>query len=333
MELSRRSGRRFTFMVNIEAYKEWFGTARWCLEHIGSFSIERGASDQVAIKYAIDSIKKTNDVLVVFPEGEIYNLNESVQRFKTGAIHIGLEAMKEIYAEATDRTVSILPVAIKYHYPKDIGAILKKRIMKMEKQLAMRSNVIEVKDELYRIMNKLKDDTVQTSATAEIMEVDELAEHLQRAREVIVSEIEKKYNNPVKNAGDLLSRAQKMTAFLREQINKKKFFTKETQIQLEKDMQALKKTIQMAAWQPQYIELNPSEERLAETVIKLEKIVFNKKRPPPFDKREAFVRLLEPLDLSQLLAAYEKDPSNTASSIAEDLRAKIQQSILEMRGL
>ena len=334
MELSRRSGLRFTFMVNTEAYKEWFGTARWCLEHIGSFSIERGAFDQVAIRYAIDTVKQSNDVLVIFPEGEIYNLNDSVQPFKTGAVHIGLEAAKEMYAESFARTVSILPVAIKYHYPKNIKTTLKKRIVRMEQHLAMRSNVLGIRDELYHIMNKLKENIVQVNnAESEIMKVDALADQLQKARESIVSEIERKYSNPVKSAADLLSRAQKMTAFLREQINNKKFLTKETRTQFEDDLQALKKTIQMAAWQPQYIELNPSEERLAETVIKLEKMVFNKRRPSSFGKREALVRLLDPLDLSKSLASYEKDSSNTARSIAEELRAKIQQSILEMRSL
>ncbi len=334
MELSRRSGRRFTFMANSDIYKEWFGIARWCLQYIGSFSIERGAQDQQAIRYAIDVVKKTNDVLVMFPEGEIYNLNDSVQPFKTGAIHIGLEAIKEMYAESSNKTVSILPVAIKYRYQQNIGSILRKRIIRMEKHLALRSNVMELREELYRIMNKLRE-TVRpvNNSELEFMQVDALVNELQKTRESVVSEIERKYADPIKPHGDLLSRAQKMIAFLREQMSQEKLFTRETQKQFQEDLQALKNTIQMATWQPQYIELDPSEEHLAETVIKLERMVFNKKRPPLFGKREAFIRLLDPVDLSVSLASYEEDPSSTSKKIAEDLRAKIQQSILEMKGL
>ncbi len=320
MELSRLSGRRFTFMVNSEVYKEWLGIATFCLQHIGSFSVERGASDQVAINYAVDSVKKTNNVLVIFPEGEIYNLNDLVQPFKTGAARIGLEAAQQLDAESSNKSVSILPIAIKYRYQKNISSALKKRILKMEKHLSMHINPSGMRDELYKIMNKL-------NAQLDTKTVDELVIQLQQTRESVVSEIEKKYINPDDNHGDLLSRAQKMTAFLREQIAQKKFFTKETQKQLEEDLKAVRKTIQMATWQPQYIERNPSQERLAETVIKLERVVFDIKRPPLFGRREAFVRILDPLDLSSSLPAYKEDPALAAKAVAEELRQRIQKVI------
>ncbi len=329
MEVSRRSGRRFTFMANSEIYKEWFGIARWCLQYIGSFSVERGAQDHQSIRYAIDIVKNGKEILVMFPEGEIYNLNESVQPFKIGVAHIGMEALKEI---SPAKTVAVQPVAIKYHYQKNIVATLRKRITKMEQHLAMRSNVLNMKEELYRIMNKLRESTAPVNdKEVEIKEVNVLVDQLQKTRASIIAEIEKKYNNTTEAQGDLFSRAQKMTAFLREQINKKKFFSPETQKQFEEDLKAIKNTIQMATWQPQYIELNPSEERLAETVIKLERMVFNKKRPPLFGKREAFVRLLDPVDLSAWLGAYEADPSSTSKEIVEELRKRIQQAILSMR--
>ena len=334
MELSRRSGRRFTFMVNSEVYKEWFGITRWCLQFIGSFSVERGAFDQVAIKYAINTVKQSNETLVMFPEGEISNLNDSVQTFKPGVAHIGLEAIQEVSRVSPNWTVYVLPVAIKYRYRKNIGSTLRKRITRMEQHLAMHSNALGIRDELYCIMNRLKESSMGTDDTeTEIMKVDVLIDQLQKTRESIISEIENKYHDPIKSHGDLLSRTQKMIFFLREQINKKEFFTTATQKQFKDDLKALKDTIAMATWQPQYIELNPSEERLAETVIKLEKVVFHKRRPPALGKREAFVRLLEPIDLSAWLAAYKEDPSTTSKNIAEELRAKIQQSILNMRNL
>ena len=280
MELSRRSGCRFTFMVNSEVFKEWFGTASWCLQHIGSFSVERGASDQVSLRYAIETVKQTNNILIMFPEGEIYNLNDSVQTFKTGAVHIGLEALKEISAESSDRTVSMLPAAIKYRYRHNIMSTLKKRIIRMEKHLSINSKVADIRQELYRIMHRLESlmGTENKAATG-IEDVDTLIDRLQKTREKIIVEIEKKYTQTTSVGGDLFNRAQKMVFFIREQISKQQVFSKETQKQLNQDLQAIKKTIQMATWQPQYIELDPSEERLAETVMKLEKAVFNKKYP------------------------------------------------------
>ena len=335
MELSRLSGRRFTFMVNSEVFKEWLGLATFCLQHIGAFSVERGAADQEARRAAIDTVKKTNNVLVIFPEGEIFNLNDSVQSFKTGTAHIGLEALKEIRAEASDKSVAVLPIAIKYRYKKNISSALKKRILRMEKHLSMQINPSGMRDELYKIMNRLWLSSLQATRSnpaeqvkLDIKTIEELTLQLQQAREDIISEIERRYPGLNDSQGDLLGRAQKMTAFLREQISQKKFFTKETQKQLQDDLKAIKTSIQMATWQPQYIECNPSQERLAETVIKLERVVFGIKRPALFGKREAFVRILDLVDLSSSLAAYEEDPRNTAKRVAEELRQRIQKAIL-----
>lgn len=334
MEISKLSGRRFTFMVNSEVYKEWLGIATFCLQHIGSFSVERGASDQVAIDYAVDSVKNTNNVLVIFPEGEIYNLNDLVQPFKTGAARIGLRAAQELNAESSNKSVSILPIAIKYRYKKNIASALKKRILKMEKHLSMHIKPAGMRDELYRIMNNLWLSSLRATrsnppaqVSLDIKTIEELAVQLQQTRETIVSEIEQKYIDLDDSRGDLLSRAQKITAFLREQMAQKKFFTKETQKQLEDDLKAIRKSIQMATWQPQYIERNPSQERLAETVIKLERVVFDIKRPPLFGKREAFIRILDPLDLSSSLPAYEEDPVAAAKAVVEELRQRIQKGI------
>jgi 1-acyl-sn-glycerol-3-phosphate acyltransferase len=38
-------------------------------------------------------VKRGEDVLVVFPEGEIHYLNDLVQPFKSGAVAIGMQAV------------------------------------------------------------------------------------------------------------------------------------------------------------------------------------------------------------------------------------------------
>jgi 1-acyl-sn-glycerol-3-phosphate acyltransferase len=80
--LSRRCGRRFLFMVNREAFNEGFGTAGWWLQRLGAFSVERGGKNEGAKAYAIDLVKRGQEVLVIFPEGEIFYLNDLVQPFK-----------------------------------------------------------------------------------------------------------------------------------------------------------------------------------------------------------------------------------------------------------
>ena len=93
IELSRRSGKRFISMCNREAFDENFGLAGWALQGLGYFSVERGAHDSKAKYYAIDVIKSAEDVLVIFPEGEIFYMNELVQPFHSGAIDLSMLAI------------------------------------------------------------------------------------------------------------------------------------------------------------------------------------------------------------------------------------------------
>ena len=69
-------------------------------ERLGSFSVERGGHNEVAKRFAIDVVKRGQEVLVIFPEGEIYYLNDLVQPFKSGAVEIGMQAVVEVTASA-----------------------------------------------------------------------------------------------------------------------------------------------------------------------------------------------------------------------------------------
>src|SRR5580692_9198498 len=63
LELSRRCGRRFLYMMNREAFDEGFGNAGWWLQRLGAFSVERGGRNEQAKRYAIDAVKRGREVL------------------------------------------------------------------------------------------------------------------------------------------------------------------------------------------------------------------------------------------------------------------------------
>ena len=90
LELSRRCDRRFLYMMNREAFDEGRGFAGWWLQRLGAFSVERGGQTDQAKRYAIEVVKRAREMLVVFPEGEIYYLNDLVQPFKSGVVDIGM---------------------------------------------------------------------------------------------------------------------------------------------------------------------------------------------------------------------------------------------------
>src|SRR6185437_14875463 len=138
LELSRRCDRRFLYMINSEAFDEGFGSAGWWLQRLGAFSVERGGRNEQAKRYAIDAVKRGREVLVVFPEGEIYYLNDLVQPFKSGVVDIGMQAVVESRQTRPDWTAYLVPMAIKYRYRQPIDPILERRTRLMEQHLFRR---------------------------------------------------------------------------------------------------------------------------------------------------------------------------------------------------
>ena len=135
LELSRRCGRRFLFMMNREAFDEGHGVAGWWLQRLGAFSVERGGQNEEAKRYAIEVVKRGREVLVIFPEGEIYYLNDLVQPFKSGVVDIGMQAVVEARRTRPDWTAYLVPMAIKYRYRQPIAPILERRTRSMEQRL------------------------------------------------------------------------------------------------------------------------------------------------------------------------------------------------------
>ncbi len=93
------------------------------------------------------------------------------------------------------------------------------------------------------------------------------------------------------------------------------------------DLAALDHVAKMGAWQPNYVDLDPSQERLAEMVLKLEREVYGIKRPRQLANRDVFLRIGEPIDLGRFVPAYLEDPHAVRHTVAEKLRAVIQALI------
>jgi len=367
IELSRRSHLRFTYMINSEAFEKLHGLYGWLLQRLGDFSVERGGNDLAARRYSVDIVKKGHGALVMFPEGEISYLNDLVQPFKTGVVHIGLQALTETRETNPSWTAYLLPVAIKYYYRKPIGLILDKKIRAIEKRLLIHASFFSFQEKIIRIMAKiveplglkseapspkqkypsqsfipeqnpqgflrrgLKHQELYSRAQMISEQLTRLKDQVRLAQAALISKIETKYPQfKIDPKLQPVDRAQKMIFFLREQLSRKKLFSHETRIQLQNNIKDLKESIRMAGWQPQYIDLTPSEERLAETVMKLEREVFKLKTPNPLGNRNAFVRIGPPLDLGRYVEAYKKDPSTLTHQIAEELRDNIQSLIENM---
>lgn len=195
LELSRRSGRRFLFMMNREAFDEWHGAAGWWLQRLGAFSVERGGPhNEDAKRYAVEVVTRGREVLVVFPEGEIYHLNDQVQPFKSGAVDIGMQAVVGARRTRPGWTAYLVPVAFKYRHRGPVIPVLERRARAMERHLDIRIAGLSLRQRLSRIMaDLLRRQELAHHLRPAADRLTDLGERVQEVRKAVLSQAEARY--------------------------------------------------------------------------------------------------------------------------------------------
>jgi 1-acyl-sn-glycerol-3-phosphate acyltransferase len=329
LELSRRCRRRFLYMMNREAFDEGFGIAGWWLQRLGSFSIERGGHNEEAKRYAIDVAKRGREVLVIFPEGEIYYLNDLAQSFKSGVVDIGMQSVVEMRRAQPDWTTYLVPMAIKYRYRQPIGPVLEHKTRLMEQNLFRRTPADSLPHRLALIVAELlhRQELIHHLAPDPDRRA-ELTERVQKARRAVLSQIEEQYADATANPqAQVIDRAWRLSSYLRSLLRQGRQFSDQRRAGFRVDLAALKHVAQMGSWQPKYVDLDPSQERLAEMVLKLEREVYAIKRPRQLANRDVFLKIGQPIDLGRLVPSYLADAAVVRHNVAEQLRDVIQALI------
>lgn len=328
LDLSRRAGRRFLFMMNREAFDEGYEVAGWWLQRLGAFSVERGSlHNEAAKRYAIEIVLRGREVLVIFPEGEIYYLNDLVQHFKSGAVDIGMQAVIEGRQTRPEWPVYLVPMSLKYRYRESIATILEQRTKAMEQRLNLRQISLSLKKRLAEIMaNQLGRHELEHQLKPVANRLTELAERVQEVRKAILSQTESRYAGTTATPPtQTMDRAWRMSSYLRGLLARKgNSNSEEDRDQARTDLASSESVAQMGGWQPQYSDEEPSQEQLAETVIKLEREVYGTKRPRQLARREVSLRIGEPVELSKYIPDYVQDAQSVRRDVAEQLQNKIQ---------
>lgn len=322
-EVSRKAKQQFLFMCNREAFHELRGFAGWVLQRIGAYSVERGGHDSLAKQYSIDIVKESKNTLVIFPEGEIFYLNQSLQPFHSGAIEIGMQAIIEKRVTDPNWTTFLIPMSIRYHYVVSIKKELEKRIKRMEVHLEKHYSGTTAESRLTGIMNDAITEKERRHHIApETEHLGDVAGRVEYLRTALLAEVGKKYKGSYKDHARTIDQAFQLSAHLREELSQT--VSQQHQAEYKEDLSTLQEVQHLVAWHPDYVKENPSPERIAEMVIKLERELLNIHRPEPLGKREVFIKIGTPLDLSTYLERYKTEPYVVRSEVAELLRSEIQ---------
>jgi hypothetical protein len=76
-----------------------------------------------------------------------------------------------------------------------------------------------------------------------------------------------------------------------------------------------------------YVAANPTPERFLDTLVRLEREVFDIDQPPPKGERQARVKIGQPINLKQAWESYHGDRTGTINNLTAQVQAAVQNNL------
>lgn len=326
LELSRRVGRAFHFMA---AYQIFQGFRGHLLSRVGAFPVDREGADLTAFKTAVDLLGRGRNPLVIFPEGEIHHLCDVVTPLREGAAAIACAAAKRL--GDSGKTVWIVPVGMKYRFLDHCDPT--PALLDLMDELERRAHWFVDRDRpiverLYRYaegMMGLKEFEYlgKTNPGA-------LPERLTLLREEILSKLEARHapegrRKPNEGGVTVPGRVKEVRRSCLEKLQDPATSPEEARA-LRRDLHDVFVAFQTYSYPGNYLRGTPTLERLAETLMKCEEDFLGIDESLPRGPRKAVLRVGEPIDVREHIAAVSR-PRQALTGLTIELERRIQAAL------
>lgn len=298
------------------ADKSLFG--RQVLRWHGCFSVDREATDLRAFRQAVEIMETRREPLVVFPEGEVYHCNARVRPFRDGAAAIAMSAIKR-----SQRPVTCVPCGIWYEYIDSPEPALLPLMDHLEQEMFWRPRPdLPLHERIYRF--------------AEVPLVIKELEFLGRAGAgplpARIATLADKIIGNIETRHGIAPQSGKVPERVKELRHRtilaleKEHLDEETRRRCRDDLDDLFLTVQLYSYPGDYVAEEPTIERMAETLDKLEEDVLNRFSATVRGTRRATVLFGEPI-------AVERSTNRKTAipQLTETIEQQVQRLIDRLR--
>ena len=267
------------------ARSNWF--RQLAIQQHGCFSVDREGTDVNAIRQAREVLVSGTCPLVIFPEGEVYHVNDRVMLFREGPAGIALMAAKK-----AARPVVCIPCAIKYRYLEDPTPELTRLMARLEQALFWRPRPdLTLPQRIYHLAEgvlALKEIEILGTTQA-----GRLPERIRGLIEFVLCRIEGRYGLDPRDAA-IPERVKtvrrtaidRMAALPPDDPARGQFF---------EDLDDMLLVVQGFSYPGNYVAEQPSIERIAETLDKFEEDVLDASTATVRGTRKVIVTFDEPI--------------------------------------
>jgi 1-acyl-sn-glycerol-3-phosphate acyltransferase len=280
-------GYPFYFMVAWQV----LGQGNWlrcmALRHHGCFSVDREGTDMQAFRQAVEILQSAPYPLVIFPEGEVYHCNDRLRPFREGPA-----AMALLAARKGSRPVVCVPCAVKYRYLQDPTPELLELMGRLEQAIYWRPRPdLSLQERIYRLAEgllALKEIELlgHTCSGSPSQRIAELVEFL-------LGVLEKRHH--IDGAGMTIpERVKALRRGIFDRLQQLPENDPERQ-SCERSLEDVFLAVQLYSYPGDYVSEQPTIERIAETLDKLEEDVLEIPSATIRGTRRAEVTFDEPI--------------------------------------
>ena len=283
--------------------QDWF--TAFAIKKMGGFSVYREGVDRKALNMSIDLLAEAKRPMIIFPEGAVTRTNDQLSALLEGVAFIARSAAKKRAKLSPSGKVVVHPVGIKYRFHGDLEATLDPVLSKIEHRFSWR---------LHRMRDSLKDRIKRIGlGLLALKEIEyfgkpqdgSLEERLNWLIDRLLIRLEEYWIGEAQQ-GPVVPRVKALrTKILPEMIaghlsddERKRRWDQLADIYLSQ---------QVASYPPDYLQDNPSIDRMLETVERYEEDLTDKVTPHP--DLHAIIEVGEPIEVStKRTRGVESDP-------------------------
>lgn len=318
--IGKKSGLSLRFMAAREGF-EAGPLSSFVLQRFGAFSVDRDGADLSAFKAALRILQSEGAPLVVFPEGQIYHHHERLDPLNEGVATILLRASRR---SPEDRGFYLVPSAMRYTYDDSVKETFSARLGVLEEQITWKpKNSLDVVDRIYRLGSGLL-------ALKEVEflghgESGDLIERITRLQDRLVAMVEEKHlSRP--GAGSIPERVKVLRGKLRQVLTARKSeISADEEMAIHDDLDTLFVAFQLYSYPGEYLKEDPSVDRVAETIFKLEEDVLSQENYPV--PRDVHVEFGVPIEVKSFLSEHSLDVKSGVGPLTSRMSEMIRSML------
>lgn len=297
----------------------------WVMQRLGAFSVDREGSDQRAMKQALATLAAGRHALTIFPEGNVYLMNDRVAPFHDGAAFLALKAARQLAVEG--HRILAVPVSIKVTHCTDVRPQLAEMLQQLGQTLAapIKSDQSPLEGLRQVGMAALRRNLAQRGiAAAQGQSLPELIEH---AAGSVLARLEEKIELTSRPTDSLIDRVRAARRVIHEVRTDEDRAIDQTAATIWADEAML--AFRIASYSGQYVAARPTIDRFSETLEKLAEDLYGRMMDP-FAPRHAFVRFNEPIELGPYLDRSDKKIRAAVRNLTPNIEQAVQRELDEL---